>query len=349
MAVPSSSPWASPCLLVPKSDGSWRLCTDYRKLNAVTVQDPYPMPRIDDLIEEIGGSRFLTKIDLLKGYYQVPQTEEARATSAFITPDGLYEYCVMPFGMRNSGSTFQRLANWLVSGLDNIVVYSDNWAHHLHCVRALMKRLSTARLTINLKKCEFGKPNLTYLGHRVGVDGISPLQAKVRDIMEFPAPATRKGVRRFLGMIGFYRHFCCNFAQVATPLNDLISEKRKFKWTEECQRAFEALKAILSAAPVLRAPDFTKPFVIAVDASDCGIGSVLYQEIEKVLKPVAFMSRKLLPYQKKYSVIEKEALAIIVSLEKFSVYMHGRTVVYSDHNPLRFVETMKLKNARLAR
>ena len=356
LATPSNSPWAAPCLLVPKEGGGMRLCTDYRKLNQITVADPYPVPRIDDLIDTVSDASFLTKIDLLKGFYQVPLTEQAKEASAFITPDGLFQYNVMPFGMRNSGSTFQRLANQLTEGLtnvrayiDDIVVFSSTWEAHLESLSTLLHRLREANLTINLQKCEFASPTLSYLGHHVGSGGVAPLQARIHDILEFRAPTSRRALRRFLGMAGFYRRFCRNFAQIATPLTDLLSEKRRFRWSQECDTAFQALKALLTATPILRAPDFSKEFIICTDASDIGIGGVLCQEVNNSLMPVAYMSKKLNQHQRKYSVIEKEALAVIQAIEKFEPYIVKGTTIYTDHNPLKFVESMKTKNPRLAR
>ena len=199
LARPSCSPWASPCLLVPKEDGTSRLCTDYRRLNLVTVPDAFPMPRIDDLIDEVSSAKFLSKVDLLRGFYQVPLSDRAREASAFVTPDGLYEYLVMPFGMKNSGSTFQRMANDLVRDLtgvrvyvDDLVVFSDSWEEHIERLKALFKRLSDANLTVNLPKCDLASSTVSYLGHRVGRGGIRPLEAKVKDILEFEAPKTRR-------------------------------------------------------------------------------------------------------------------------------------------------------------
>lgn len=356
LATHSNSPWAAPCLLVPKEGGAMRLCTDYRKLNQITVPDPYPLPRIDDMIDTVSNAKYLTKIDLLKGFYQVPLTERARAMSAFVTPEGHFEYTVLPFGMKNSGSTFQRLANTLIEGLpnvrayiDDLVIFSSTWEEHIRDLETLMSRLREARLTINLKKCEFASSTLTYLGHQVGRGAVQPLQARVGDILSFQPPSTRKGLRRFLGMVGFYRKFCRNFAQIAAPLTDLLSESRRFKWSPDCQQSFESLKALLTSTPILCAPDFSKDFFICTDASDIGVGGVLCQESENSLMPVAYMSVKLNQYQKKYSVIEKEALAIIKCIEKFEPYIVKGTTIYTDHNPLKFVETMKTKNARLAR
>ena len=356
LAAPSTSPWASPCLLVKKEDGSPRLCTDYRRLNRVTVEDPYPMKRIDDLVDQVSGAKFLTSLDLLKGYWQVGLTDRAREASAFVTPDGHYEYLVMPFGMRNSSATFQSLVDRLVSGLegvtayvDDLLVVADSWEDHLQRLRALFSKLAEANLTINLAKCEFAASTVRYLGHRVGHGGIRPLDAKVADVLNFKAPKTRKGLRSFLGLIGFYRRFCKDFAQVASPLTDLLSERRTWNWSAACEKAFEDLKALLASTPVLQAPDFTREFVLYVDASDRGIGGMLGQEHEGTVKPVAYMSKKLLKHQRGYSVVEKEALALLKCMEKFDVYLDRKVTVYSDHNPLQFLESMKLKNARLAR
>ena len=358
IAVPSTSPWASPCLLVPKDDGTMRLCTDYRRLNQVTQPDAFPVPRIDDTLDAVSGASYFTKIDLLKGFYQVPLSKQAREASAFVTPDGLFEYVVMPFGMRNASCTFQRLAAWIITGLegvrayiDDLIVFSTSWEEHVERLRALMEKLACARLTVNLAKCEFASPTVTFLGHKIGNGGVSPTDARVREMLELPPPTTRRGVRRLLGMLGYYQRFISDYAGIASPLTNLLCEGKKFAWSEECQCAFDKLKASLASAPVLRAPDYGKPFVLYVDASDVAVGGVLCQEVNEFPVPVAYTSKKLVPYQRKYATVEKEALAVLHCLEKFGVYTeNGKTVkIYSDHNPLKFVDSMKTKNARLAR
>ena len=251
LAVPSQSQWASPCILVPKGDGTFRMCTDFRKVNQLTISDSYPLPRIDDIIDEIGNATFVTKLDLLRGYYQVRLSPRAQKISAFITPNGLFEYTVMPFGMKNSASTFQRLMNSVISGmknvqayLDDLVVYSSTWEEHLSTLCELFRRLRSANLTINLTKSEFVHARVKYLGHFVGGGEVSPLHSKVDAIDKFPIPSSRKEVQRFIGMIGYYRRFCPNFSQVAAPLTDLMSSKKKFQWTDLCQRAFVRLKLL---------------------------------------------------------------------------------------------------------
>ncbi|CAB4029730.1 Hypothetical predicted protein [Paramuricea clavata] len=357
---PSQSSWSSPCLLVPKPDGSYRMCTDYRKLNNVTKADTYPIPRIDDCVDKIGTAKYVSKFDLLKGFWQIPLTERAKEVSAFVTPKGLYQYKVMPFGMRNSPATFQRLINNVIAEvegcegyIDDVIIYSDTWEEHLKIMRKFFTRLSDAKLTINLLKSEFGCGHVTYLGHIVGQGQVKPVEAKVEAISMFPQPASKKHVMRFLGMAGYYRKFCPNFSAITEPLTRLLQKNAKFHWTEQCQFAFEQLKAMLQRAPVLSAPDFTRPFKLAVDASDVAAGGVLLQEDQDGIDhPVCYFSRKFNKNQKNYSTIEKECLALILVLQHFNVYVSSPEVpliVYTDHNPLVFLHKLKDNNQRLLR
>ncbi|XP_072171900.1 uncharacterized protein [Diadema setosum] len=357
---PSNSAWSSPIVMVPKPDGSNRFCIDYRKVNKVTKTDSYPLPRLEDCIDQIGNAKFVTKIDLLKGYWQVPLSDEAREISAFVTPDGLFQSKVMPFGLKNAPATFQRLMNDVtrdVDGcvvyIDDVVVYSDTWESHIRQLRALFDKLSEANLVINLQKSEFTKAQVTYLGHVVGQGHVSPREAKIEAILAFPPPRTKREILRFLGMCGFYRRFVHNFSTIAAPLTNLLKKGKKFVWSSDCQTAFESLKAILTRDPVLVAPDFGKPFKLAVDASDVGVGAVLFQsDGNQVDRPVSYFSRKLNGHQQKYSTVEKETLGLVLALQHFSVYTGsggGDIQVYTDHNPLSFLEKFKSKNGRLFR
>lgn len=360
LAKPSSSPWSSPCLLVPKPDGTARFCTDFRKVNAITVPDSYPLPRMEDCIDNIGSAKFVTKLDLLKGYWQVPLTPRASEISAFVTPDDFLQYNVLAFGLRNAPATFQRLVNTVLAGvpncyayLDDLVVKSDSWSDHVQVLRIVFDRLAKATLTLNLAKCEFGKATVTYLGKQVGRGQVRPVEAKVAAIAEFPAPTTRRELRRFLGMAGYYRSFCRNFSVVVAPLTSALSVTKHFEWTPDCQHAFESVKALLCSAPVLAAPDFALPFQLEVDASALGAGAVLLQEdAEGVDHPVCFFSRKFNKHQIRYSTIEKEALALLLALQFFEVYLGSSSVpidVYTDHNPLVFLYRMYNQNQRLMR
>ena len=360
LAKPSNSSWTSPCLLVGKPDGTFRFCTDYRKLNTVTKPDSFPLPRMEDCIDLVGSARFVTKIDLLKGYYQVPLTKRAQELSAFVTPSGLYSYNVMSFGLRNAPSTFQRLMNRVISGLDGCAVYlddcivtGDTWEQHVSRLRALFARLVEANLTVNLAKCEFAQATVIYLGKVVGQGQVRLVRAKVLAIDGFPPPTTKKALRRFLGMVGYYRGFCANFSSVVSPLTDLLKDKVIFNWSPSCQQAFEQVKMLLSTAPVLAAPKLDQPFQLQVDASNVGAGAVLLQADEQdVDRPVSYFSRKFNKHQLVYSTIEKEALALIWALQHFDVYVGGGSrpvVVYSDHNPLTFLHSLQSPNQRLMR
>ncbi|XP_071943657.1 uncharacterized protein [Antedon mediterranea] len=325
---PSCSAWSSPCILVPKPDKSYRFCTDYRKVNAKSTTDSYPIPRIDDCIDRVGSAKFVSKFDLLKGYWQIPLTERAKEVSAFVTPMGLYQYKVMPFGLKNAPATFQRLR-----------------------IKALFDRLTAAKLTVNLVKSEFSCAEIVFLGHKVGCGKEKPLSAKIKAVCDFPVPKSKQELMRFLGMAGFYRRFCRSFSTLVTPLTNLLKKNASFVWLEKCNNAFIKVKAMLSNEPVLMAPQFDKQFSLMIDASDVGSGAVLAQTDENgVDKPVCFYSRKFNQHEKRYSTVEKETLALMSALKHFEVYL-GSTpfpiVVWTDHNPLTFLARMKDKNQRL--
>lgn len=237
--------------------------------------------------------------------------------------------------------------------IDDIVLCSDTWEEHIQDLGDLFNRLSKAGLTVNLAKSEIGEGSVTYLGHVVGHGAVHPREAKVEAIVNFPVPLDRKSLLRFLGMAGFYRKFCKNFSEIVLSLTALTSKKAKFIWDDHCQKAFDSVKSMLSSHPVLLAPDFHKPFKLAVDASDLGCGSVLLQEDNLgIAHPVAYFSKKFNQHQCNYSPIEKEALALLLALQHFDVYISTScepTLVYSDHNPLTFVQKMKCKNQRLLR
>ena len=357
---PSKSDWSSPCILVPKQDGTYRLCTDFRKVNSVTKTDSYPIPRIDDCIDKIGNAKFVSKFDLLKGYWQVPLTERAKEISAFATPDGLYQYKVMPFGMKNAPATFQRMIHSLLQDLegceayiDDVIIYSDTWDEHLRIMRALFDILAKANLTVNLEKSEFCHAYVEYLGHKVGQGYVTPIMAKVEAIAKFPIPTNKKELMRFLGMAGFYRKFCPNFSSVVSPLTNLLQKRVNFEWTKDCEKSFHKIKSVLMSNPVLSTPDFSKQFKLTVDASDVGIGAALFQEhSDKVDRVVSYFSKKLTKCQQKYSTIEKECLALLLALQHFDVYLNVTLhpiLVYTDHNPLTFLHKLSNKNQRLTR
>ena len=329
-------------------------------MNNVTIKDSYPLPRIDDIIDAIGKSKFLTQLDMLKGYHQIPLTKRARLISAFITPFGLFEYTRLPFGLCNTPATFQRVVNELIQDLegvyaylDDIVIASDNWEEHLHRLRGLLARLKTCGLTINLAKSSFCQAQVKYLGHVIGSGKILPKAENIEAIVTYPTPKDKKSLLRFLGMTSYYRKFCKNYSTIACHVTELTSTKRKFKWNDTCQLAFEQLKNILCSKPILSMPDLSKPFSIQVDACDTGIGAVLLQEDPetKEFHPVSYYSYKLKPHQRSYATVEKELLGIIMSLQKYEVYFstHLPVNIYTDHNPLIFLSRARLSNQRILR
>lgn len=270
------------------------------------------------------------------------------------------QYCVMAFGMRNAPATFQRLINLVLAGvsncnayLDDLVIYSTDWAEHVSTLREVFTRLENASLTLNLAKCNFGQATITYLGREVGQGQVRPIEAKVSAIVEFPVPLSRKELRRFLGMSGYYRNFCKNFSTVVSPLTSLVSPLRAFVWSDECQNAFDSAKALLCNAPVLAAPVYEKAFKLEVDASSVGAGAVLIQEDTcGIDHPVCYFSRKFNKSQLNYSTIEKETLALLLALQYFDVYVSSSNlpiIVYTDHNPLVFLSRMHNHNQRLMR
>ena len=267
----------------------------------------------------------------------------------------------MPFGIKkNSPATFQRLFNTIIAGIehcdayiDDAIIYNDDWNHHLGTIKAFLDKLSEVKLTINIAKCEFCHATLTFLEHVVGHGQIKLIEAKVEAILDFPVPTCKRQLMGFLGMAGYYRKFYNNLSVVAEPLTNLLRKRMRFKWTSDCQNAFDKLKAMLRSEPVLLAQNFNKEFKLAVDASDIGAGGVLLQEDDSgVDHPVCYFSKKFNKHQKNYSTVEKDCLSLILALQHFEVYLTSSSspiVVFSDHNPLTFIHKMKNKNQRLLR
>ena len=357
---PSSSEWSSPIILVPKKDGTLRFCLDFRKVNAQAKFDPYPMPRVDDLVERLGKAKFLTTLDLCKGYWQVPLAEDSKELTAFRTPFGHFQFTVLPFGLHGAPATFQRLMDRLLRGtegfaaayLDDICIYSSTWEEHLQHVQHVLSLVKEAGLTIHPQKCTLAREETAYLGYVLGRGVIRPQVGKVEAIKTAERPTTKKQVRSFLGLVGWYRRFIPNFSQRAVPLTELTrkSQPNKVVWTEECEEAFQGLKDSLCKEPVLLSPDFEKTFTVQTDASERGLGAVLLQGADGQLKPVAYISRKLLPRECNYSTVEKECLAIKWALDSFKYYLLGRKfVLETDHRALSWLGRMKDTNSRITR
>ena len=348
----SKSNYASPVVLVPKPDGSWRFCVDYRKLNTHTKSDKYPLPNIDECLSRMKGAKYFAKLDLSSGYWQIPMAEDDIEKTAFVTPHGLFEFIVMPFGLKTAPATFQRMMDRLFGDMDNVMIYLDDvlvYAESIDIVldklKEVFSRLDAANLKLKASKCHIGMRSINYLGFIVSREGIKADNEKVEAIRTMEAPRNVREVRRFLGMASYYRNFIYGFGQIAAPLSGLTGKNQRFHWNSGCQEAFIKLKNLLCEAPVLAHPDFKKPFAIFTDASDIGVGAVLTQEG----KPIWFASRVLTAAEKKYDTREKECIGVMFGLDKFKPYFFGSLVtVFTDHGNLRWLMDHEQKG-RLAR
>ena len=358
---PSKSPYSSPVLLVRKKDGSCRFCIDFRGLNKITVFDAEPIPNVEDLFVRLAHSRFFTKIDLAKGYWQILVLPEDRPKTAFATHQGLFQFIRMPFGLVSAPAVFARMMRMLhltdlsaENFFDDILVHSASWSDHLHHVRNVLDRLKSYGLTARPSKILAGFQSLEFLVHVVGSGVLRPDESKTEKILQVSTPTTKKQVRSLLGLLSFYRRYIPGFASVAAPLTDLTKESgrscRSIHWTPDCASALQEIQDILSRKPVLLLPRLDLPFVLQTDASSTGLGTVLLQEFEDSLHPVCFASRKLLDREKRYSTIERECLAIVWAVHKFFRFLWGvRFVLQTDHRPLTYLRTSNFKNSRIMR
>ncbi|XP_056303592.1 uncharacterized protein LOC130215772 [Danio aesculapii] len=344
----SSSPYASLIVLVRKSDGSLRLCVDYRRLNSKTRRDAFPLPRIDESLDALSGAQVFSTIDLASGYHQVAVDEKDRPKTAFTTPFGLFEYRRMPFGLCNAPATFQRLMQATMSDLvfqivliylDDLLVYSSTFHDHLVRLETVFRRLRETGLKIKIEKCNFLQPEVKFLGHQVSAQGVSTDPDKISAVREWPVPSTLKELRSFLGFCSYYRRFIEGFSQIAGPLHDVVNvclretssikaaQVYRSSWTSQCQTAFANLKDKLTSAPTLGYADFTLPFVIKTDASNLGLGAVLYQHQNGKKTVIAYASRRLRGAEKNdqnYSSMKLELLALKWAVtEKFRSYRWG--------------------------
>ena len=357
----SDSPWSSPVVLVKKGVGEWRVCIDYRKLNAVTISDPFPMPRIDELLDLIGRARYITTLDMTKGYWQLPVSPEHAEKTAFTTQDGKWEFTRIPFGLKNAPAHFQRYVNGMLINhqdyarayLDDVVVFSDTWEDHLLHLSRVLKEFRIRGLTLKARKCQIGMGTCKFLGHIVGQGKIQPAKAKITAVMEFERPKRKKQIQAFLGLAGYYRKFVQNFSVIATPLTQALRKDQPdiLKWTPEMEGAFQQLKRVLTTDPVLSSPDPKRGYCLQTDASGLGIGAVLCQSNDQGEEhPVAFFSRKLSPAETNYSAVELECLGVVKAIEHFQIYLSGAAFkIQTDHKALVYLEKFKETKSRLIR
>ena len=356
----SDSPWSSSLVIVKKKDGGVRTCVDYRAVNAVTDPDPYQMPLIEEILDMLASAAFISKIDLTKGFHQIPINPADRQKTSFCTPWGKFHFRYMPFGLRNGPSVFQRLMDHLLHRdkeysqvyIDDIAIFSATWEEHCEHISLVLSRLKKAGLTANPKKCMWAQTEVEFLGHVVGRGKVCPADLKVLALRDFPMPKTKKGVRQFLGLAGYYRRFIPDFAEHSFYLTEATRKTAPdcVVHTDEFCDDFSYLQSVLCSVPSLTLPVPTDFFVLQTDASGVGIGAVLSVLRQDVEYPVAFYSKKLLPRERKYAASELEALAVVVAITHFEAYLitHPFTVV-TDHRALTFLNSAHLQNSRLAR
>ena len=358
---PSHSAWSAPAVLVPKRDGTTRFCIDYRRLNQLTIPDSHPLPRIDDTLDALGGSSWFSTLDLKSGFHQVSIAEEDRPKTAFSIPgSGLWQWRVLPFGLINSPSVFERLMERVFAGLtflilliylDDIIVFSKTFDEHLENLRVIFERLREVNLKLNPKKCNLLCRKVAFLGHEVLEKGIATDPAKVLAVKEWPEPKTATEVRQFVGLASYYRKFIPNFATVCKPLHKLTEKDAHFIWSDKTQNAFDTIKQLLTSAPVLSYPLLQgQPFVLDCDASNVGIGAVLSQVQNGEEKVISYFSKCLSKSERQYCTTRKELLAVVVAVKHFHHYLLGQNfTVRTDHGSLQWLMRFKNYEGQIAR
>ena len=356
----SQSPYGSMALIVRKKDGTPRVVIDYRGLNEITVKNGYPLPLMDELFDRVHGAKWFSKLDLRTGFHQIRLADEDTGKTAFRTRYGSYEYLVLPMGLCNAPGTFMQLMNdtfrdmldkSVLVFLDDILVFSRTKEEHMGHLREVLSKLKAAQLYAKLSKCEFMLPEVEFLGHRLGANGLSVSPDKISAVRDWPAPSNVSEVRSFLGLAGFYRRFVKDFSKIALPITELTKTDVEWQWSERQQKAFSGLKESLCSAPVLLIPDPKLPYTLNVDACDYAVGGTLQQDQGNGLQPVAYRSRKLSPAECNYDVREKEFLAFVDACSVWRQYLHSSHpfTFLTDHDSLKYHKTMPNLSGRLAR
>ncbi|WVZ96997.1 hypothetical protein U9M48_042568 [Paspalum notatum var. saurae] len=342
---PSSSPWGCPAIFVEKKDHSLRMCVDYRPLNAVTVKNKYPLPRIDILFDQLHGAKFFSKIDLRLGYHQIKIRAKDIPKTAFSTRYGLYEYTVMSFGLTNAPAYLMYLMNsiffneldvFVVIFIDDILIFSKTEEEHAEHLRIVLQKLRDHRLYAKLSKCEFWLREISFLGHVLSEKGVAVDPSKVQEVLDWDRPQTVTEIRSFLGLAGYYCQFIDNFSKIAKPMTELTKKNVKFEWSPQCEKAFQTLKSCLTSAPILTQPDITKSFDIYCDACRTGLGCVLMQE----KWVIAYASRQLKPAEENYPTHDLELATVVHALKIWRHYIMGNPCnIYTDHKSLKYIFT----------
>lgn len=358
----STSPYSSPIWVVPKKmDSSGkrkvRVVIDYRKLNDKTVNDKFPIPQIEEILDSLGKSAYFTTLDLKSGFHQIEMDPKHQEKTAFSTALGHFEFLRMPFGLKNAPATFQRAMNNILVDLigticfvylDDIIIIGENLGEHIKNLNTVLQRLADFNLKIQLDKCEFMRRETEFLGHVITPEGIKPDPGKVIKILDWKLPENPKQIKQFLGLSGYYRRFIKDYSKLAKPMTKYLKKGQVMNLDdEEYKKAFSELKNIIASDQVLAYPDFENDFILTTDASNYAVGAVLSQIQEKIERPIAFASRTLTKCETNYSTIEKEALAIMWGVEKFRPYLYGNKFkLLTDHKPLQFIKNCN-KNPKI--
>ena len=352
---PSSSPWASPVVIVKKKDGGMRLCCDYRAVNQVIKHDSYPLPRMEDMLEATQGSTVFTVLDQRAAYWAVPVEEGSREVTAFTTEFGLHQWTRQPFGLKTSPATFQRIMEDLLKGmswkqvmiyLDDVILFSKSTDQHLRDLEELLQKFRDGGLMLNPAKCQVAVTEVDFLGHHLSTKGIRPAEEKVEALRRWSSPRSVKELRRFLGFIGYYQQYIPDFGIKTAVMSDLLKKEAAFNWTEECEENFQLLKREMEEYPLLKFPDVMEEFTLTTDGSGTGWGAVLSQE----KGVIAFASGKWTATEKNWSVTERELGAVIKAVNKFRHYLIGKPFkLKTDHEAIRFLQKSKPPSGRLYR
>lgn len=356
---PSDSPWSSPILLCLKKDLSWRFCVDYRKINQVTKKDAYPLPNIDSSLDSLGGNQWFSTIDLASGYWQCLVDEKDRPKTAFSCHRGLFQFKVMPFGLCNAPSCFERLMEIVLKGyqwerclcyIDDVIIFGRTFEQALENLELVFGRLRQANLKLKPKKCSFFQHQVLFLGHLISDQGIACDPSKIETVQNWPVPKNVNEIRSFLGLAGYYRRFIPNFSEIASVLTNLTKKEIKFNWTEKCQTSFNTLKEKLVTAPVLVYPNENDQFILDTDASGHAIGAVLSQIQDGEEKVIAYASKMLNNSQKKYCTTYRELLAVVTFVKYFRHYLIGQKFkIRTDHASLIWLKNFKNPEGMVAR
>jgi transposase InsO family protein len=358
---PSTSEYASPVVIVKKKDGQPRFCVDYRRLNAATRDEAAPLPIIQEMLRDLGQAKVFTSLDLKSGYWQVPLSDESKEYTAFTTPDGgLYQFRVMPFGLKGAPPTFQRLMsqevltghlrNFTMVYLDDIIVYSTNHEEHIKHLQLVFERLQIHGLRCAPEKCHLGEREIVYLGHVVSTQGNQPQQLHLRQIQEAPTPKDRRSLRSFLGLCNWLRDYVPRFADIAYPLTDLLSAKKPWRWGPTEEEAFRSVKKVLAQPLMLHRPNPKLPYVLQTDASGTGMAAVLYQEDGGRRRIISYSSARFNPTEMKYHSNEQECLAVVWAIRRYRPYIEDKPfLLRTDNKALTWLQTTKNERAKLLR